>query len=193
MDVKNQRIAAVAIAELSRTGLAGVTMGDLARAAGVSRQTIYNTYGNREEVLRDAIRLAITDGITRLHAGWLDAGTLADKIDVFYKIGPLDWFDMIQSAPDAADLIAGLNAAGSTELAEGSVRWKTELSGMFEDHAAALAAQGLTPADAADLLYASSYSAKVSAVTRPQLVTRLAALKAAILALVGESVAPAQS
>ena len=113
MDMKNNTIAEAAIRVISRYGLRKTTMRDLAEEAGVSRQTLYNTYSNKDEVVRAAIRFSTDCGIEAVNAGWANDQTLGQKLDRFFELGPVSWFDLIQSSPDAADLIDGLNAAGS--------------------------------------------------------------------------------
>lgn len=185
MDKKNTHIAEAAIRVISRYGLRKTTMGDLAKEAGVSRQTLYNTYSSKEEVIRDAIRFATDSGISALRSAWAKDETLGARLDSFFEIGPLYWFDLIQASPDAADLLDGLNAAGSNELADGSRCWTSAITGILRPYETALQKAGLDAADLADFIYSSGSSAKYTAQTRAQLVKRLAALKASVLALIG--------
>jgi AcrR family transcriptional regulator len=74
--------------ELERRGWAQITMGDIAAAAGVSRQTLYKEFGSREEfaqafVMREVARfLAAVEGAVGEH---LDdpATALSAAFDVF--------------------------------------------------------------------------------------------------------------
>ena len=54
MDRETQLMKA-AFAVFSRYGVSKTTVGDIAAEAGVSRQTMYNLYGGRDEILRAAV------------------------------------------------------------------------------------------------------------------------------------------
>lgn len=185
--MKNNTIAEAAIRVISRYGLRKTTMRDLAEEAGVSRQTLYNTYCNKDEVVRAAIRFSTDCGIEAVNAGWANDQTLGQKLDRFFELGPVSWFDLIQSSPDAADLIDGLNAAGSDELTQGATRWTQAIANILAHHKRELSRIGMTTSDLADFIYSSSSSAKYSAKSRAQLLRRLETLKASVLALVGDS------
>lgn len=183
MESKNDIIAEAAIRIISRYGMRKTTMGDLAEAAGVSRQTLYNTYPNKEEVVRAAIRYATDRGIDAVNAAWAKDKTLGQKLDSFFEIGPVSWFDLIQSSPDAADLIGGLNAAGSEELMQAATRWTAAVAKVIKGHENALSRADMTTSDLADFIYSTSSSAKYTAQSRTQLLRRLETLKASVLAL----------
>ncbi len=187
MDKKNNTISEAAIRIISRYGLRKTTMSDLAEEAGVSRQTLYNSYCNKDEVVRAAIRFSTDCGIEAVNAGWAKDQTLGQKLDRFFEIGPVSWFDLIQSSPDAADLIDGLNAAGSDELTQGACRWTQAIADILAHHDGDLSRIGMTTPDLADFIYSASSSAKYSAKSRAQLLRRLETLKASVLALVGEA------
>lgn len=54
-DDSRERILAGAIRSIARHGLERSSIASVAREAGVSRQTVYTYYSNREDVLRDAV------------------------------------------------------------------------------------------------------------------------------------------
>ena len=179
-------IAQSAISVVSRYGIRKATMGDIAAAAGVSRQTLYNTYANKEQVIQAAIRYVTDTGIRDVHNAWDNSTTLSEQLDRFFEIGPLSWFELVQSSPDAADLIDGLNLAGGEELAKSSARWTQALENLFLPYKEKLTGKGVTAKGVAELVYSSSHSAKTSSGDRVELAGRLQTLKQSILSLVGE-------
>lgn len=187
MDVRNIKIAEAAVAVVTRYGLRKTTMADLASAAGVSRQTLYNAYQSKEEVVRDAIRHVTAKGIAEVQDIWAGTTDLSAQLDVFFTKGPLAWFDWIASAPDAADLVDGLYSAGGAEMAEGVEKWIEALTPLFTPYAEQLAALGQTPEMVARFVYMTAQSAKSSALTRDDLVASLSTLHASVLALTGQS------
>ena len=175
-----------AISVISRYGYKKTTMADLADAAGVSRQTLYNKYPNKEQVLRAAIRFGTETGLAQVAELWASGASVAEKIDMFFQIGPLNWYDMIMASPDSADLIEGFNTHAVDEMAEGTKRWVEALTGVFAPFETKLAEQGISTDAFADFFYTTSANAKYNATSRAQLETRLATLRATTLATLGE-------
>lgn len=60
-DDSRERILHGAVRSIARHGLERSSIASVAREAGVSRQTIYAYYTNREDVLRDAVMRSATD------------------------------------------------------------------------------------------------------------------------------------
>lgn len=183
MESRDDKIIETAIALFSRYGIRKTTMGDLAQAAGLSRQTLYNAFSNKEDVMRGAISYTARKGTSALAKACDTHSDLATQLDAFFEIAPIAWFDMIQSAPDAAELIDGINAAGNAEMVEASRHWAFAITEMLKPYATTLSKHDQTPEDLAQFIYATSSTAKQNAIDRAQLLKRLATLKAAVLAL----------
>lgn len=69
-----------------REGIRRVRMDDIARALGISKRTLYEIYGNKEELLGDVIRLRHREHMDRMKAV-ADAG--ADSMEIivaFYRL-----------------------------------------------------------------------------------------------------------
>jgi AcrR family transcriptional regulator len=186
MSTADNHIIIKAIEVISRQGVKKTTMADIAEADGVSRQTLYNKYANKDEVLRGATRFGSEIGLSQLLGLWGEDKPMSAKIDDFLNVGPIGWYDMVMSAPDSADLIEGVNAAASEELAQCAMDWVVELTALFTPYEATLKNAGLDAAQLADFTYNSSKTAKETAINRTQLLQRLATLKASVLSLVGE-------
>lgn len=184
MGTRDENIVECAIAVISRYGYKKTTMGDLADAAGVSRQTLYNKFPNKEEVLRAAVRHANEAGLKLLNERWDAATSLSEKIDIFFEIGPLKWYDTIMASPDSADLLEGFNAYASDLIEDATKWWTAALAGIFEPYESVLEAKGLSAKQFADFVYTASASAKYNATSRVQLQDRLATLKVSTLATV---------
>mgnify|MGYP001816797220 CR=1 FL=1 len=56
VDSTRSRIIDAALTHVSNGGLRGVTMTDIARTAGIARQTLYNHYRDVDSIVADAIR-----------------------------------------------------------------------------------------------------------------------------------------
>ena len=60
MNSRTQNILEAAQIVFARYGVSKTTMSDIAREAGVARQTVYNAFATKNEVLREVVRLEIT-------------------------------------------------------------------------------------------------------------------------------------
>ena len=174
----------------SRYGLRKTTMADIARASGVSRQTLYNRFANKDEVFRAAVVQLGMQRFGLMQADWAQTDDMGQKLDAFFRSAPLHWYDLICQSPDAADLVEALNTIARDEVEHGTAIWKSALAELLAPYHGHLAKSGTSAQDTADFLVTSAYSAKSEATDRPHLLRRLAVLRAATLALLGEDATP---
>lgn len=118
MNDRNLMLLQAAQAVFARYGVRKTTMNDIAREAGVARQTLYNAYPSKEAVLRATLRFVSDQTMAAVDAKWHLQSSLSDKLDTFFELGPLNWYDIVQNSPEAADLIDGINAIAQDEMAE---------------------------------------------------------------------------
>jgi len=64
-----------------RYGIGRTTMADIAQSAGVARQTLYNAYPNKDEVLRAVVRASTQHYIKHVEDAWTSLPDLSSKID----------------------------------------------------------------------------------------------------------------
>lgn len=166
-----------------RYGISRTTMNDIAREAGVARQTLYNAYPNKEEVLRAAARKSIDETVDAVTAAWDGLDDLEEKLNSFNELVPLKWYDMVQASPDVSELVDGLHRVAREEMAQAAEMWGTRFEALFRDHAPGYAA----PADLAEFFYSGALNAKYSAENRAVVETRLRMLVASIMALIAAS------
>ena len=83
MGEKETKYIEAAIEVFSRYGMRRATMGDIAEKAGVSRQTLYATYANKEEVLKAAICHAARKTMADIEADWKNCTTIAENSTSF--------------------------------------------------------------------------------------------------------------
>lgn len=177
MSDRDTQIITAASELFMRYGIGRVTMADIAKTAGVARQTLYNAYANKDDVLRAVARHSTAQTFDAVQAPWDTAPDIAANIDIYYDVVPLAWFDMVASAPDAAEIIDGLNAVAKSEMDEAMAKWRAMFAEKFQSAGAA------DPATMADFFVSASKSAKYDAIDRTALVKRLDMLKQAVLAM----------
>ena len=185
MTDKEIKYVEVALGLFSRYGYRKTTMAELAEAAGVSRQTLYASFASKEEVMVAAIH-HVCEGIVRdVSAAWESCGSLAEKLEAYFRIGVLDVHDMLARSPDAEDLVIGFGPASQDAMEETVAVKRALIASALEPHAAALADNGSSPAETADFLTTSSSGYLRNARDRDHLVALLATLKRMILISAG--------
>jgi AcrR family transcriptional regulator len=171
----------------ARYGVSKTTMNDIAREAGVARQTLYNAYSSKEAVLRATLRFGADQTMAAVDAKWREQTSLSDKLDTFFELVPLYWYDAVQSSPEAADLIDGINAIAQDELIEIAKESNARFEVLIQTHTPEGSQLPLTALEIADFIYSSSMNAKHTAANRGVLEARLNVLKQSVLALLEDS------
>ena len=100
MDQKTLEIIHAGWAMFSRYGFAKTTMSDIATEAGGARQTVYNAFSSKEDVLRAVVRLAGEQSLAEVEEAWQKLSVLEEKLATFQKLGPIDWIAAEQKTPD---------------------------------------------------------------------------------------------
>ncbi len=183
MNERNSKILDAAKALFSRYGPVKTTMNDIAREAGVARQTLYNAYPNKDEVLRAVLRQSVEEMHGQVLADWGRANGLAEKLDIYFEAGPLTWYDLAQSSPEMAELFDGLHKIAKLEMDQAAALWVQAFQEMLADEGVPEGQRlGL-----ADYICSTSGNAKYNAKSRETVVTRLALLKSSVLALIAQA------
>lgn len=187
MNPKELQMLRAAISVFARYGVRKTTMSDIAQAAGVSRQTLYNAYPGKEELIRAAVRHIGDQTFQAVKAAWADAGTPREKLQAYLTLGPLAWYDHIQESPDTEELYEGINAAARDELDASHQRFTQLLNELFTPHKGAIEAAGMTVPAFADFVFASAHGAKHGAGSRDVVETRLHMLTQSVLSVIGNA------
>ena len=183
MGEREQRIVDAAIAVFSRYGVKRTTMNDIAGEAGIVRQTLYNVYANKDEVLRAAIRLHADRALTAIEAECADASSLGDQLDIVFRHLVVEPFELIRATPHADEIIEGFNEAAKEELAKADERYRAAVEKLLTPHAKKIEAAGLNGHQLSDFAVKAWSGFKHKVKTKKHLLELLAALKILILAV----------
>lgn len=97
-------IRRAAIDVFAAQGYRGTSMADLAAAAGVSRQTVYQYFDNRAAVFRAALQVLL-EGATDVALHELESdGTLAERLDGYLQRYKGDGYERLASTPFGVEL-----------------------------------------------------------------------------------------
>ncbi len=152
MEDRERNILEAATRVFLRYGVKRASMGDIAAEAGVARQTLYNSYTNKDDILRGSIRLFGHDAVAAIEAELPLQSSLEGRVSLILNEMAVKPYAILHSSPNAQDLIDGYNAAGRDELEANYVTFQGYLADAFKGHEAALAENGMTPDLLAEIL-----------------------------------------
>lgn len=102
---KEEKVLAAAESCFIRYGFRKTTMSDIASAAEISRPALYLMYNSKESIFRDVVGnifdtmlLEIRDGMNRYQGP-------SEQLQVAFEVWCVRPFEIVQNAPDAADLL----------------------------------------------------------------------------------------
>lgn len=181
MKKREEKIIDAAVRQFSRYGVKRTSMNDIAGEAGIARQTLYNAFSNKDEVLRATIRLFAERATAEIERGLEQTDVLGEQLDVIFRHIAVEPFDLLRASPNAEDIVEGFNASSQQELdlaAEGN---RVIIARILEPFARTIESSDLTVDQFADFVQRSAVNAKHSASDRKHLLNMLAALKVAVL------------
>ncbi|MEM6758745.1 MAG: helix-turn-helix domain-containing protein [Pseudomonadota bacterium] len=160
MKSRDAQILDAALQVFLRYGVKRASMGDIAAEAGVSRQTLYKFYTNKDDILRGSIRAYGQASVAAIAADMPAQLDLGGQIDLVFREMAVKPFEFLGLSPHAHDLIEGFNDAGRSEMDALRGEYQAVLENVLAPHAAALATRGLRPVQLAEILARFAYSAK---------------------------------
>jgi AcrR family transcriptional regulator len=165
-----------AVGVFARFGYRKTSMDDVARAAGVSRQGLYLSFANKEELFRRALAHSLRN---QLAAAVKALSQCEDSLEMRLIAACMEWCGRFVGSlgADASDLMcASTSLAGST-LSEYEWQFEQALANAIGDSpmAETCAAAGLEIADLARALHATSRGLKQSCRSREEFVRGMTA------------------
>lgn len=161
----------------SRYGVQRSSMIDLCKEAGVSRQTLYNRFCNKDDVLRGLIGRYTDLAISEIRGELDSTPALGDRLDLIFDRMVLRGYDTIQAMPNAQDLIEGVNATSQEALEQSAVRFRAVIAEVLAPYVPQLTSAGLDPEALSACLQRSAKCVGMQAQDRAQLVTHLQTLR----------------
>ena len=185
MDDRHAYILEAATSLFLRYGVKRTGMNDIAEAAGISRQTLYKAFANKDEVLQATIRSLADKVVVDIEAGLDKTDGLGAQLDVIFKHAVVEHYDFLQSSPNAEDIIAGVTASSQKELEAGAQRNTEIIARVLSTYSSEIEKSKLGVDQFADFIQRSATAAKYSAKNRKHLLGLLAALRVSVLKVAG--------
>ena len=177
MSDREKNILEAAVRVFSRYGVKRTSMGDIAEEAGISRQTLYKSFGNKNEILRAHIRDYTDNAVREMEDGLAEIDGLGPSLDLIFQKMTIAGFDMVRASPNTEDLIEGVNDSARKELEIAATRFQAVITGTLSPHAQALSQSDLSPEQLAEFIQRSARAAKSYARDRQHLQRQLHTLK----------------
>lgn len=187
MDPRETAIVDAAIRALTRYGVRRTTMNDIAAEAGVVRQTLYNVYANKDEVLRAAVRRFSDMTLNGIREDCAGVDDLPEQLDIIFDHVVVRLYRLLSTMPDVDDLISDTTASSQDVIAEAEERNRALIEEFLVPYADRLAMATLSPAALADFIRISLTGFKHNATSEEHLLSLLRTLKAQVLAVTGQA------
>lgn len=183
MTIRDEKIIKAAGAVFLRYGFKRATMNDIAQEAAISRQTLYNSFANKDEVLRGAIRKTIDETLAAIEADCAKAASLEEALESLFQHMVIKPYEFLTSSPHAEEFLEGLSGPGRSEVVSREKDYRALIEKILEPEKDALIAKGLAPDRVAELIYVAGKATKNGTTSRQHLKTRVETLKLMILDL----------
>jgi len=183
MTDKTEIILAAATKMFARYGFAKTTINDIVAEAGVARQTLYNTFSSKEEILRGVVKLSGDEIYTNVLDAWKELDDLHDKLAAYHELFVIALYKTIQSSPDWNELVEGMYAAAADEMADQDVLWRATLLGLFKNAKIPNSEPQIEYDELVDFFHSASLNAKYGAKDVEHLRRRLNSILVATLSL----------
>lgn len=180
---KQTKLLDASLTAFVRYGIRRTTMGDIAEIAGVSRQTLYTSYPNKDDLMAATVAWLTGKIIADIRADWAKSADLGTKIDAYFNRAVIPFFEMMRTAPDSADLINGANEAAKIAVTKADARKGDLLVELFTPFAGQITASGQSVAQFARFVQSSSSNLKLGAEDIEDLKSMLSSLKISVLAV----------
>jgi AcrR family transcriptional regulator len=189
MTETEEKILDAAIRTFLRYGARKTSMNDIAKAAGVSRQTLYDLFGSKEELIRASTRSITDQKLATVRERLEKSLSLADQLEIYFEETIVESFELLKAAGDAEDLIAGYHEVGKEAIAESHDRHAELVEELLAPYAAQLLSHGLTPQKQAQFFVTVTMGLKAGVETRIELDAVLNTLKKNCLSVVTDKIA----
>ncbi len=180
MEPADAHILDTVVAVVTRYGMKRTTMAHVAGATGVSRQTLYDRFGDKDGVMAAAIDLIADRVCQDLRAEFATERNLAAQLDAYFRVGVWPTYTIIQAMPDAADFEIGMGESSIAAIRRAGSAKQALLADVLRTY---LPRNDPPPEHVAQFVEQTSCHAKMSGMAPEDLAQFLSVLKASTLAL----------
>ncbi|MCB1385240.1 MAG: TetR/AcrR family transcriptional regulator [Nitratireductor sp.] len=180
---RERQIIEAAIAVFARYGFRRTTMADIASESGISRQALYARFTSKHAIMTAAIAWFTEEKLARLETEWCRLDRLADKLDAYFRLIVVPYFEQLRAMPDFGDLLTGVSEESRAAKERAVNDKKARIASLFTPYGRQLGTSGSSPDALAELVVTSAEGFVFTARDRAHLDTLLSNLRQAALTL----------
>lgn len=186
MTDKEAQIAAAALRVFQRFGIQRATMNDIAQEAGVVRQTLYNVFANKDQVVHGAVLFYLEGLRQKTLEEWQAATFLSEKLDILFQNHVVTPWNDVRKTPDTEEIEASANGMAMQAFDKAAGQLSASIEDLFAPYRHGLAGLGESPETLADFTERAMRGIKHSATDQEQLQRNLVTLRASLLMMTGQ-------
>jgi len=183
MNDTESKIVEVTIEMVSRYGVKRTSMASVAEEAGVSRQTLYAVFSNKDHLLAAAMRVVVSKILAELKEDWQDCTSVDQILTAYFKHAVYPPYEMLKKTPDLIDLIHGVGEENYKVARECDADKSKALAEQLQPFSAQLKKNNSDAASVGKFIVLTSNELKFSVSSRRELDNMLHTLKQAINAM----------
>ena len=189
MKHNEKHIADIAMQEFAKYGFRKTTMQDVADAAGVSRQTLYNYVANKDELLKLVARHYFADAIHQCETELAQAKDLSDALDSLINHFVRAPWHVIKSIPEAEEFEATSNDIIGDEIQKANSQKAALVEKTLVKHIEKTKRALCKPDEIAAFFCATAFGIKSNAKSEDDLNILCAVLKQSLMRLQEQQIA----
>ena len=174
-------IVEAATRTFAKHGARKTAMIDIAEAAGVSRQTLYAQFGNKDDLVAATITHHAQQNFALVEEGLRYCNSLREELDVYFARTTVKSFELIQGSEDIEDIMSGHSEAGRTAHADVVKQHEKLVSRLLTPYKGSIKASGHTVTQLAHFCVTAAQGFKYNAKNERDLNALLATLTRAVL------------
>lgn len=168
-------------------GPSGTNMTQVATAAGVSRQTVYAYFDNKDVLIASVAKQIMTKLRDQLEIEWASCASLSAVLDAFCRIFVFEPFAIIQRHPDLKSLLQDGSERTMATVKGSEAEILKRLTAQLEPYSTSLVIADISAEQVADYIARVAKGLKYGSSTQQELEVSLNILTKSILALTGQN------
>jgi AcrR family transcriptional regulator len=177
MSEREAAICEAAARLFMRYGARRTGMNDIAEEAGIARQTLYNSFPNKEAVLNATIRLFMARALAEAERELVGVTDMGTQLDIMFEHLVRRPYAMLHASPHAGDVIDGVGGGSRAVIADCMAHFGTVIRRLLAPAAPRIEAGGQTLDRLADAILTFAAAAKHEARDAAHLDALLQSLK----------------
>ena len=137
---------------IARHGIRKTSVNSIATAAGVCRQTVYNLFGNKPNIIRAVFLYNGSKRRAEAVSELATKDTLSDQLDVIFKCLCYTGYKFLHSHPEADDIVFGTHVHAAEVFKEVVEEDRKLIESLLRPYKDELKAVGLTPKRYSDVI-----------------------------------------